>query len=268
LRRQADVRKSSALGLFEALSEAIVVFDHAGLVVDLNPAAKHFFGYRLDQVKGKPASMMFDAGDLNAAQGAPAQCRNSRRSRLAVHASDGSSRMADAEVVKVASGDEGAAFWGVVIHRDASIEGAVGQSAIPGNSPLSEESRFAENHDFRILLIDDNVDANESMGSLLRLLDYDVRTAGDAESGLAAALEFEPHLILSDIGMPGMDGYALVPALRKAAGERKVVIAAATGYGLASDRARAHAAGFDHHLVKPLDADALLDFVAQQVASY
>jgi CheY-like chemotaxis protein len=124
------------------------------------------------------------------------------------------------------------------------------------------------NHNFRILLIDDNFDANESMGALLELLDYSVRTACDAESGLALALEFEPHLILSDIGLPGMDGYQLAPALRKAAGERKIVIAAATGYGMASDRARARAAGFDFHLVKPLDADALLAFVAQQRASY
>jgi CheY-like chemotaxis protein len=124
------------------------------------------------------------------------------------------------------------------------------------------------NHNFRILLIDDNFDANESMGALLALLDYDVRTAADAESGLATALEFEPHLILSDIGLPGMDGYQLAPVLRAAAGGRKVVIAAATGYGMAGDRVRARAAGFDYHLVKPLDADTLLAFVAQQVACY
>jgi CheY-like chemotaxis protein len=122
------------------------------------------------------------------------------------------------------------------------------------------------NHDYRILLIDDNLDATESMGSLLKLLHYDVCTAQDAETGLQAAATFKPHLILSDIGLPGMDGYQLAPALRKAAGTRKMTLAAVTGYGLASDRARSLAAGFDYHLVKPLDADFLLDFVAQQVA--
>jgi CheY-like chemotaxis protein len=122
------------------------------------------------------------------------------------------------------------------------------------------------NHDYRILLIDDNLDATESMGSLLKLLHYDVRTAQDAETGLQAAATFKPHLILSDIGLPGMDGYQLAPALRKVAGTRKMTLAAVTGYGLASDRARSLAAGFDYHLVKPLDADFLLDFVAQQVA--
>jgi PAS domain S-box-containing protein len=125
-----------------------------------------------------------------------------------------------------------------------------------------------ENRQFRILLIDDNEDANESMGSLLKLLNYDVRTANDADSGLKAAVEFEPHLILSDIGLPGTDGYQLAPALRKAAGGRKLILAAATGYGLASDRSRSQAAGFDYHLVKPLDADSLLDFIAQQAAAY
>jgi PAS domain S-box-containing protein len=135
-------------------------------------------------------------------------------------------------------------------------------------APVISGTGILENRQFRILLIDDNEDANESMGSLLTLLNYDVRTANDAASGLKAAMEFQPHLILSDIGLPGTDGYQLAPALRKAAGNRKLILAAATGYGLASDRSRSQAAGFDYHLVKPLDADALIDFIAQQVAAY
>ena len=124
------------------------------------------------------------------------------------------------------------------------------------------------NLDFRVLLIDDNEDANESMAALLELIGYQVRTASDGVSALQIVEQFQPQLILSDIGLPGMDGYRLAPALRQAAGERKVIIAAATGYGQASDRLRSQAAGFDHHLVKPLDADSLLHFVAQQAASY
>ncbi len=121
---------------------------------------------------------------------------------------------------------------------------------------------------YRILLIDDNLDANESMGALLELLGYQVEMAMDGPSGLAACRRFEPHLILCDIGLPGMSGYELVVELRQAVGARKVVIAAATGYGHDSDRARASSAGFDHHLIKPIDADTLLDFVAQQAATY
>lgn len=129
-------------------------------------------------------------------------------------------------------------------------------------------STSSNNRDFRILLIDDNADANDSMAALLELLEYDVRTAVDGASAIKATVEFKPHLILSDIGLPGMDGYALAPALREVIGERKTVIVAATGYGHASDRARSQAAGFDHHLVKPLDADVLLAFVAKQAAEY
>ncbi len=123
---------------------------------------------------------------------------------------------------------------------------------------------LVNNQAFRILLIDDNRDAIDAMGALLSLLDYDVRTAEDAESGLEIAQDFSPHLILSDIGLPGMDGYALAPELRKAAGSRKLILAAATSYGLASDKRRAREAGFDYHLVKPLDADFLINFVARQ----
>lgn len=131
-----------------------------------------------------------------------------------------------------------------------------------------QENDLSKNQNFRILLIDDNIDANQSMASLLELLNYNVRTASNAETGLRVAAEFQPHLILSDIGLPDQDGYQLAPALRNAAGNRKVVLAAVTGYGLATDRARAQAAGFEHHLVKPLDADTLLNFVAAQAAAY
>lgn len=137
--------------------------------------------------------------------------------------------------------------------------------------PAPESRRVVgsdNNHDFRILLIDDNRDVIDSIGALLSLLEYDVRTAEDAESGLEIAQDFEPHLILSDIGLPGMDGYALAPELRKAAGARKLILAAATSYGLASDKRRAHDAGFDYHLVKPLDANLLISFVAMRQSEF
>ncbi len=121
--------------------------------------------------------------------------------------------------------------------------------------------------DYRILLVDDNADANESMAALLELLGYCVQTALDGPAALAASSLFVPHLVLCDIGLPGMNGYELAAALRNAAGQRNIVLAAVTGYGHESDRARSRAAGFDHHLVKPLDADVLLDFVARQAAT-
>ena len=134
--------------------------------------------------------------------------------------------------------------------------------------PAAEPLAIAQNHDFRILLIDDNCDAIDSMSALLTLLEYDVRTAEDGESALRIARDFQPHLILSDIGLPGMDGYQLAPELRRATGQRKLILAAATGYGLASDKQKAREAGFDYHMVKPLDADMLIDFVARQLQEY
>lgn len=128
----------------------------------------------------------------------------------------------------------------------------------------SRVGELENNQNFRILLIDDNYDAIDAMGALLSLLEYNVRTAEDAKTGLEIAQDFQPHLIFSDIGLPGMDGYALAPKLRKAAGARKLILAAATSYGLASDKCKSRDAGFDYHLVKPLDADLLISFVARQ----
>lgn len=136
------------------------------------------------------------------------------------------------------------------------------------SEPVVRDGGFTEHREFRILLIDDNRDAIDSMGALLELMDYNIRTAEDAESGLALATSFQPHLVLSDIGLPGMDGYALAPHLREVAGDRKLVLAAVTSYGRARDKVRAREAGFDYHLVKPVDADALLEFVARQFREY
>lgn len=122
--------------------------------------------------------------------------------------------------------------------------------------------------DFRILLVDDNLDAVESIADLLRHFDYQVGIATNGDQALALSAEFQPQLIISDIGLPGMDGYELAPALRAKSAGRKLILAALTGYGNASDQARAIEAGFDHHLVKPLDADSLLKFVGKQLAAY
>lgn len=126
----------------------------------------------------------------------------------------------------------------------------------------------ADHRSLRILVIDDNRDASESMGTLLSLFGHAVRAAHDARSGLALAASFQPHLIFSDIGLPDMDGYRLAPALRQLSEGRKVVIAAITGYGMENDRKRSLAAGFDHHMVKPIEADTLLDFIARQAQDH
>ena len=102
------------------------------------------------------------------------------------------------------------------------------------------------------------------MAELLTLCGHQVRTASDGVTALEAAAQFAPQLVLSDIGLPGMDGYQLAPALRRLAGSRRMVLAAVTGYGQPADRERALTAGFDHHLIKPLEAEILLRFIDAQ----
>jgi CheY-like chemotaxis protein len=104
----------------------------------------------------------------------------------------------------------------------------------------------------RILIVDDNADAAESLALLLRMGGHEVRTAHDGPAALADARAFPPEVVFLDIGLPGMSGYDVARALRSAEGKQAMIIAL-TGYGQAEDRRRCEEAGFDMHLVKPVD---------------
>ena len=108
----------------------------------------------------------------------------------------------------------------------------------------------------RVLVIEDNTDAAEMLAETLRLSGFTVRVASDGEAGLAAALEFTPEVVLVDIGLPKMDGYAVAGELRMRLPGAKVV--ALSGYGGEEYRSRGHGAGFDAYLVKPIELDSLL----------
>jgi PAS domain S-box-containing protein len=105
----------------------------------------------------------------------------------------------------------------------------------------------------RLLLVDDNLDAAESLSALLGLLGHDVRIASDGSAALTAAAEFRPDVVLCDIGLPRMDGYQVVAALRAQPRFATTRFVALTGYGRDEDRRRSLAAGFDAHLVKPVE---------------
>ncbi len=105
----------------------------------------------------------------------------------------------------------------------------------------------------RILVVDDNNDAAETLAVLLRYDNYDVKIADGAKTVIDLLPGFRPHIIVLDIGLPGMDGYALAKLLRSRPDTRAALLIAITGYGQAEDRARAHAAGIDHHMTKPVD---------------
>jgi CheY-like chemotaxis protein len=114
----------------------------------------------------------------------------------------------------------------------------------------------------KVLVVDDNVDAASTIGHLLALLGHQVTLAYDGPGALAAADAEPPELVLLDIGLPGMDGYAVATRLRRAGHDRAALIAL-TGYGQDEHVRRSTEAGFDHHLVKPVDFVALEEITAR-----
>jgi PAS domain S-box-containing protein len=115
----------------------------------------------------------------------------------------------------------------------------------------------------RILVVDDNADAAGGLARLVKLLGHDVRTAHDGPEALAIAQGDRPDAVLLDIGLPEMDGYEVARRLRKDPACRDCVIIAISGYGQDDDRRRGREAGFDHHLVKPIDPDALFPLLCK-----
>jgi PAS domain S-box-containing protein len=113
----------------------------------------------------------------------------------------------------------------------------------------------------RLLVVDDNKDAAVSLATLLRLQGHEVRVAHDGTSALAAALSFLPKMVFLDLGMPDIDGYEVARRLRQHPELKAVVLAALTGWGQEEDRRRTLAAGFDHHLVKPPETQALVSLL-------
>jgi len=109
----------------------------------------------------------------------------------------------------------------------------------------------------RILVVDDNVDAANALRYLLENDGHEVKVAGDGPAGLALARDFRPDFLLLDIGLPRMNGYEIAKQVREDKALRNVTIIAITGYGQANDRALASAAGFDHHLTKPVEFHSL-----------
>ena len=114
----------------------------------------------------------------------------------------------------------------------------------------------------RILVIDDDRDVADSLAMLLNCLGMDVRVAYGGASALAAVGEFRPDMAFVDIGMPDMDGYETACRIRALPEGQGVFLVALTGWGQASDRQRAVEAGFDRHLVKPIEVDVIENLLA------
>jgi signal transduction histidine kinase len=119
------------------------------------------------------------------------------------------------------------------------------------------EQPGCEPKQLRVLVVDDSVDSAESMAIILEMSGHDVRKAHNGPDALREASDYRPDVVLMDIGMPGMSGHEVAQKMREASTTRDVVLIAMTGYGRQVDRDQSRAAGFDHHLVKPLDFEKL-----------
>jgi len=126
----------------------------------------------------------------------------------------------------------------------------------------STDKRQSSGPRLRVLVVDDNVDSAMTLGMLLRASGHEIRIIHDGLAVLEAALDFQPHVVLLDIGLPGLNGFEVAKQLRLQPAFQNVVLVAMTGYGQESDRQRSQEAGFDHHLVKPANFGQVLNILA------
>jgi CheY-like chemotaxis protein len=139
--------------------------------------------------------------------------------------------------------------------KDESGEGA--GSLHPSSFILHPSGR-------QLLVVDDNVDAADSLAALLSLQGHEVRVARSGPAALEMVSDYRPDLVFLDIGMPGMDGYEVARRMRQVPGLAKVRLVALTGWGQHEDRRRSAQAGFDEHLVKPVEAKVLEKLLADK----
>lgn len=138
----------------------------------------------------------------------------------------------------------------------------------PAPQPAATEAAPAHDGDgigkqLRVLVVDDNVDAAESLAMLFRIKGCEVRMAHDGFKTLDVAKEFKPEVVLLDIGLPKMNGYDVARKLRETPEGKSAYLVAQTGWGQEEDRQRSREAGFDAHMVKPLDFNALVALISE-----
>jgi CheY-like chemotaxis protein len=159
----------------------------------------------------------------------------------------------------------------VTAESDGLGRGAEFRVGIPNVAIAAKGSGLAQGQSFglddpgrrRILIADDNVDFAETLAIMLRSLSHEVHVVHDGEAAIARAAAIRPQVAFLDIGMPKMNGYDVAKMMRADANTRTAVLVAVTGWGQPQDRARALAAGFNEHMVKPVDIARVADFLRQ-----
>ncbi|WP_020470469.1 ATP-binding response regulator [Zavarzinella formosa] len=142
-----------------------------------------------------------------------------------------------------------------IVRLPMAVSPALELNTRPG-STLSASPR-------RVLIVDDNRDAAESLGMMLGILGHEICTAWDGAGGVAAADEFRPDVILMDIGMPQMDGYEAARRIRAESWGKPMFLIALSGWGAEEDRRKSQEAGFDRHLTKPAEPGTLAELIAK-----
>jgi CheY-like chemotaxis protein len=133
--------------------------------------------------------------------------------------------------------------------------------------PAREAPKVAHAARTRVLIVDDYAPAAESLSLLLHEMGFRTHVAPDGAAGLAALATFRPQIALVDIGLPVIDGYEVAQTVRRTPGFEQLPLVAITGYGQTSDHTRVMDAGFDEHLVKPLDAARISDLIERLAAT-
>ncbi|HET9653012.1 MAG TPA: ATP-binding protein, partial [Usitatibacter sp.] len=135
---------------------------------------------------------------------------------------------------------------------------AVAQEPVPASAPKPAHDPGSR----RVLIVDDNVDAAETLSMMLEILGQDTRKAHDGNAAIEAAADYRPEIIFMDIGLPGLSGHEAAARIRNDLGMSQVYMVALSGYGTEDDRRKSISAGFDTHLVKPLDPSMLPGILA------
>ena len=158
------------------------------------------------------------------------------------------------EVEAASAGSGRGALFRVVLPAISAVQA-------PGATPVEVTS--PQVYGRRVLVVDDNADAAESTAAFLRLEGHEVKTVLDGNEALSSVRVFAPHVIVLDIGLPGLDGYAVARRLREQGDTSHALLIAVTGYGSKEDHERAMEAGFDYHFVKPTDPRQIQQAIEQ-----
>jgi len=137
---------------------------------------------------------------------------------------------------------------------------------VPAPSPRRDgahELEAEETGGLRVLVVDDNIDSADSLSQVMRILGYPVAVAHDGVEAVAATSTWRPAIVLMDIGMPRMSGLDAARAIRASPGGAGIWLIALSGWGQIEDRRKSSEAGFDHHFVKPVDVEALIELIRQ-----